>query len=108
MLALGSEAPTLVIVEAETLPTELFLEDAVLLDEVVDRLGLLAVDPACEGGEEELKREEFGHCTLIIDSQRDRCKSGDCNADRMLTRVRLRFRTPRAQTRRWDKVDQLL
>ncbi len=40
---------------------ELFLEDAVLLDEVVDGLGLVAVDPAGEGCQQELEREEVGH-----------------------------------------------
>jgi len=35
-------------------------------NEVIDDLGLVAVDPAGEGGEEELEWEEFGHCTRII------------------------------------------
>ena len=60
-LALRSEPATLVIGEAESTTAELLLEDSVLLDEVRDNLGLFAVDPAGEGGEQELKREEVGH-----------------------------------------------
>ena len=41
--------------QARTPAAELLLENAVLLDELVDRLGLLAVDPAGEGGEEKLE-----------------------------------------------------
>ena len=39
-------------------PTELLLQDVILLDQVFDDLGLLPVDPACERGEEQLKGEE--------------------------------------------------
>jgi hypothetical protein len=60
-LALGSKAAALVIGQPESLATELFLEDAILLDEVIDDLGLIAIDPASEGGEKELKREKIGH-----------------------------------------------
>jgi len=34
------------------------------VDQIDDDLGLLAVDPASAGGEEELKREEVGHGAL--------------------------------------------
>ena len=51
----------LVIGEARATTAELFLQDTVLLDEVGDDLCLLAVDPAREGGEEELERGEVGH-----------------------------------------------
>ena len=37
---------------------DLLLEDAALLDEVIDDLGLVAVDPAGEGCEEQLKAED--------------------------------------------------
>ena len=68
----------------------LFLEDAILLDEVVDGLGLLAIDPACEGGEEELERGEFGQRNQVIDQMSKRRKSGP-------HRVRPYSRTTRAQ-----------
>ncbi len=38
----------------------------ILFDDILDDLGLMAVDPAGEGGEEELEREEFGHGTRIV------------------------------------------
>lgn len=60
-LALRRESSPLVIREAKSSAAKLFLEDAVLFDEVRDDVRLLAVDPAREGGEQELKREEVGH-----------------------------------------------
>ena len=60
-LALGRESAALVIGEAKPSAAKLFLEDPVLFDEVGDDLRLFAVDPAREGGEEQLKREEVGH-----------------------------------------------
>ncbi len=56
----------LVIGESKASATELLLQDAILLDQILDDLGLMAVDPAGEGGEEELEWEEFGHCTRIV------------------------------------------
>jgi hypothetical protein len=53
-LAFGRETPALVVRETEALAAKLFLEDSVLLDEVLDDLRLVAVDPARERGEEEL------------------------------------------------------
>ena len=70
-LALRGESAPLIVCESKSLSAELLLEYAVFFNEVVDGLGLVAVHPASEGGEEELKREEFGHCILIIDSQGD-------------------------------------
>ena len=58
-LALGCEPPALVVGQPETLSAELLLEDAILLDEVVDGLGLMAVDPAHEGGEQKLQSEKI-------------------------------------------------
>ena len=52
---------TLVIGESKSPRTELLLQDAVLLDEVVDHVGLVPVDPAGECGEEQPKREEVRH-----------------------------------------------
>ena len=46
LLALRREAYALVIVEAQPAALELLLQDAVLLDEVLDRSLLLAVHPA--------------------------------------------------------------
>ncbi len=59
-LAFGCEATALVVGESEALLAELLLQDSVLFDSLVDDLGLMAVSPACEGGEKELKREEIG------------------------------------------------
>jgi len=47
-LSLGCESAALVVVESQPPVTEVFAQDAILLDEVVDDLGLLAVDPAGE------------------------------------------------------------
>ena len=65
-LAPRGQAAPLVIGEPEALAMELFLEDSILLDQVVDRLRLMPVDPASERDEEQLERKEFGHCTRII------------------------------------------
>ena len=46
------ESAPLVIRQSKTLAAHLLLEDAVLLDEVGDGVGLLVVDEACEGDEE--------------------------------------------------------
>ena len=75
-LALCREPAPLVIGQTKALATELFLEDPVLLDQVVDGLGLVAVDPAGEGGEKELKGEGVGHVTPIIGVLSERRKSG--------------------------------
>ena len=58
---LGRESSTLVIGESKSSAAELFLQDAVLLNEVFDGLGLVAVDPAGEGRQEELEPEEVRH-----------------------------------------------
>jgi hypothetical protein len=46
----------------------LFFEDSVLLDEVIDGLSLMTVDPAREGREEKLKSEEIWRVTAVIDA----------------------------------------
>ncbi len=43
----------------------------IALDEVVDDLHLVAVDPASERGEEELERGGFGHRTRTIGQPAD-------------------------------------
>ncbi len=48
-LALRGETAALVIGEPEPSTPELLLEDAVLLNQVLDRTLLLAVNPACDG-----------------------------------------------------------
>ena len=57
-LSLGGQSAALGIRQAQTLATQLFLEDAVLFAEEVDDVLMPAVDPAGEGQEEELKGEE--------------------------------------------------
>ena len=61
----------------------------VFLDQVIDGLGLVSVDPAGEGREEELKREEIGYLTPINDLRSERRKSGSRH-------VRPSFRIARA------------
>ena len=60
-LSLGSESSSLFVGQAESLLAELFLEDTVLLNEVLDGLILMTVDPAGERREEELKAELVSH-----------------------------------------------
>ena len=60
-LALRRESATLVVGESQPWLADLLLEDAVLLDEVIDDLGLVAIDPAGEGGEEQLKAKDVEH-----------------------------------------------
>ena len=59
-LALGCESSALVVVEPEGLAVELFFEDAVLLDEVLDDLVLLAIEPAGERGQEDREGIDVG------------------------------------------------
>ena len=60
-LALCCEPSALVVVQPEAFAAELLFEDAILLDQVVDGLGLVSVDPTGEGREEKLKAEEVRH-----------------------------------------------
>jgi len=55
------EPAALIIVEPQASTAELLLQHAVLLDEIGDDVGLLAVDPAGERGEEEPEPEEVHH-----------------------------------------------
>lgn len=66
--ALRGEAPALVIGQPQALAAELFLENAVLLDEVLNGLRLVAIDPAGEARQEELKTKEIGHVPTGIDT----------------------------------------
>ncbi len=60
-LAFHREPSSLVIGEAETLATELAFEDAVLLDEVIDDILLVAVEPSSDGDQKELPRVKRAH-----------------------------------------------
>ncbi len=60
-LAFHREPSSLVIGEAETLATELAFEDAVLLDEVINDILLVTVDPAGDGDQKELPRMKRVH-----------------------------------------------
>jgi len=60
-LALRSEPATLIIVELESLAAKLLLQDPILFEEVVNDVGLLAVDATGERGEEEPEPEEVRH-----------------------------------------------
>ncbi len=60
-LAFHREPSSLVIGEAETLATELAFEDAVLLDEVINHILLMAVDPSSDGDQKELPGLKRAH-----------------------------------------------
>jgi hypothetical protein len=59
--ALGCDTAALIIGQIDAPPTKLFLQDAVLLDQILDQLGLVPVDPASEGREEESQWEAIRH-----------------------------------------------
>ena len=69
----------MIVGQTDALAAELFPQDTVLLDQVVDGDGdgvcLMAVDPAGEGGEEESEGERVGHRAPIIDPLSKRRKS---------------------------------
>ena len=66
-LPLCCQPSALVVSQTNAPAAELLLEDAIFLDQVLDGLGLMSVDPARERGKEELQGEEIGHLTPIID-----------------------------------------
>ena len=49
---------------------QLLLQNAVLLDEIVDDMRLMTIDPAGEGGEEQLKAEDVRHDSVIVPVRR--------------------------------------
>jgi hypothetical protein len=51
-LSLHGQPPSFFIATAKTSATELAFEDAVLIDEVVDDVVLMAVDPTSDGDDE--------------------------------------------------------
>ncbi len=50
------QTPSLVIGQSEPLPSKLLLQDTILLLKVFDDVLLVPIDPAGEGGEEDLPR----------------------------------------------------
>ena len=54
-LALDRQPTTLIIVESNTPTAELLSKNAVLFEEVVDRLPLLTVDPTTEDKQDEVE-----------------------------------------------------
>jgi hypothetical protein len=61
-LALGREAPSLVVGQTESLAAKLLAQDAVLLSQVVESLGLLAIREPGEQQQEEAERGDgIGH-----------------------------------------------
>ncbi len=64
------ESSALIVGESESLVAELLSQDAVLFDEIVHDLGLMAIGPACEGGEKKLKMEDAGHDGVIVPLRR--------------------------------------
>ncbi len=61
-----TQATTLVVSQAKSFAAVLFFPQAVLFDQVVDDSGLVAVGPASEVGEMELKWDEAGHRGAIV------------------------------------------
>lgn len=63
----GRQSTTLVVGEAQAPPTrlELFFEDSVLFDKVVNHGRLSAANPAGERGQEELKMNGFSHAGSV-------------------------------------------
>ena len=56
-----SKPPSFVILEAKTPAAELAFQDAILFDEVIDHVLLMAVDPTGDGDDEELPRLNGSH-----------------------------------------------
>lgn len=69
--ALGGEPTALVISEAESATAELFLQNTVLLDELVDLRRLLAMDPAGDDSEQESKGLDSQHDAEIVPVDRN-------------------------------------
>ena len=66
LLAFRREPPSLVVSESESLSAELFLEDSILLAQVLDRRLLMLVDPPSEDRDEELPwLEDLGHQAIL-------------------------------------------
>jgi hypothetical protein len=57
-LRLGRQAPALIVVQPETLSSELLPQYPVFFAEVIDRVALLLVQPADDGNHEQSKRVE--------------------------------------------------
>jgi hypothetical protein len=57
-LGLGRQAPTLVVVQTETLVAELLSQHSILLAEVVDGVALLLTQPASDRNQQQSKRVE--------------------------------------------------
>ncbi len=65
-LCLSREAATLLVIQAQGSALHLLLEHAVLIDEVLDQLGLVATDPPRENEEERPEWMEHGHWRDIL------------------------------------------
>ncbi len=65
-LTFAGQAPSLGVGQSKSSSPQLLFEDAVLLDEIVDDLGLVPVDPARKGGEEQLETEEVERHAPIV------------------------------------------
>jgi hypothetical protein len=64
--SLRCQPSALVVAQPNSLPAELFLEHAVLLDQVLDDALLLDVDPACERQEKDSQRVGFDRHEPIV------------------------------------------
>ena len=59
------KAPPLVVGQSDALAAELSLENTVLLDEVIDDVLLMPVDPASERDQKERPRVNSAHAAAI-------------------------------------------
>jgi hypothetical protein len=86
--AFGGKASALVVGQPEAAPVQLPLEDPVLLDQVVDDLLLVAVDPTLEGHEQHLQGVDIGRHWLIVPCLNPACVPG--NAPPSIRTIRAR------------------
>ncbi len=71
-LTSNREPAALIVGESKSSGTELLLENAVLLPEILDDCVLLAANPASQGGNKDLPRLEHGrHPTIVALGRRN-------------------------------------
>jgi len=64
--SLRGQSTPLIVVQARDLPAELILQYAILLDEVRDDVGMMAVDDARNGEEQHLEWVDLGQHSCIV------------------------------------------
>jgi len=69
-VAQDREASAVIILEAQALPGEAGLQNAILLPQECDDVGLLTMEPAAQRGDQQLEREHSGS---LRDGRRSIC-----------------------------------